>query len=249
MIGIVVTTYNRHNYTKELLRSIDKANLDDCTIVFVDDFSQEKEAVLLLKKIARKYTVIRNKKNLGVALSLKVGFEYLISKDCTTLMNLDNDAVVKPDFITKILSLHQRFPNRIVSGFNTSSVNEKGLIRHQIISEKDNYIEKRAIGGINFCFNKTTYYKYVKTSLMRYFTKLHNWDMGCCNRMSKDRLYPVVLKPSVVQHIGIQSTFKNRLNPDTSIDYDTQDIHKPTCGDRRLHLRTNDSTQVHRSGK
>lgn len=222
MIGIVITTYNRAEYTKRCLDSLRKANTSGCFILIVDDCSTEKDALDLLKsKTLGCDFILKTKKNKGVAGALRVGIDYLFSKGFPVVMNLDNDAIVASDFVDKITSLHYKFPDRVVSGFNTQSINEFGHIRHKVIKEADDYIIKKAIGGINFCFNEKVYRSFIRPALIRNRLKTQNWDSAACKIMSVRSIHPVVTKPSVIEHIGMKSTFEGRFNTDVSADFNT----------------------------
>ena len=216
-LGIVICTYERPNLLAQCMQSILAADKPLGTqIVFVDDNSKGKELEHILH--SHLYSVITKTENKGIHDSIKQGFNYLFyTQDCDVVMNLDSDAIIKKNGITKLLELHEQFPDTIVSGFNTlvpDSVTRKP--RHPIVSEFDNYVTKKSIGGINMVVNKNVYEKYVLPELHSY-----NWDWRVCHRMQKDNKLFIVSKPSVVQHLGIQSAIGgiHNINPDIADDF------------------------------
>jgi len=214
MLGLVVTQYNRGFYTERCIESLLSADLKDVFIVLVDDASTDPKAKELLRHPLFNATLV-NKRNLGVNLSLKSGWD-LCAKSCDVLMNLDNDALVSPDFVGRVLALLDVFPNRVVSGFNCQSVNERGQDRHPVVNETEYYIEKRKIGGINTCFTRQTYKKYILPNLR---PRLYNWDNRSTMNMSAKGLHPVVTKPSCIQHIGEISSLGHNFNIDYAADF------------------------------
>lgn len=214
MLGLVVTQYNRGFYTERCVESLLSAELKDVMLVLVDDASTDPKAKSLLTHPIFS-SVIVNRRNLGVNLSLKSGWDFC-AKKCDVLMNLDNDAIVAPDFVERVLALLDIFPNRVVSGFNCNSVNERGQGRHPVVNETEYYIEKRRIGGINTCFTTQTYRKYIVRNLR---PRMYNWDSRSTMNMSARGLHPVVTKPSCIQHIGEISSLGHNFNIDYATDF------------------------------
>lgn len=219
MIGIVVTIFGRPQYTRDCLSSLESADLSGCVLCLVDD----KSPCIVTRAMIESYTlntpVIKttNRRNLGVARSLVKGFD-LLFKDCDILLNLDNDAIVKPNFVSTLTELLDRFPDRVVTGFNTTTLNERGELRHPIISEGVDYVEKESCGGLNMVFTRKTYQNWVRPELIS-SSKMGNWDNNLTRKMSREGLYVVASKPSVVQHKGEVSTYRGRVNPDVSLDF------------------------------
>lgn len=218
MIGLVITVFNRPEYTRRCLDSLSQADLTNCTICIVDDGSRCKETKSLIDncELPAKTIKIRSRRNLGVSASLMTGFDTL--KDCDILTNLDNDAIIKPNFLSVLTNLLERFPDRIITGFNTDTINERGEVRHKIISDLKDHREKSSCGGLNTMFTKDTYLKWVRPELFS-SRKGGNWDTNVTRAMAAVGLHVIAAKPSVIQHIGTESTFKGRINPDVSLDF------------------------------
>ena len=193
-IGLLITTYNRPDYLRQCLESLCVAHLVGVETLIIDDHSTSPETIEILSKesICVNYNLI----NSGVHFSIKRGFDYLIKLGCDTLINLDSDTIVKPDFIDRIAYMLSLFPDKIVTGFNTTTGG-----RHKPVSYFDGGVYKRTIGGVNMCMTAETYKSIVRPCLVA-----TNWDWRVCEAMQKQNKYFVALSPSVVQHIGFVSS-------------------------------------------
>ncbi len=137
--GLQINTFNRPEYLAECLASLKAADLRGCKVIIVDDCSTDRETHRLIKESGFKtYSTARNG---GIKESLKLGYAKLIEAGCDVLINLDGDAVVKPDFLKVLLKLKEETWN-IVCGFNVDSkVNP-------VRGEGKGYVLKRHCNGI-----------------------------------------------------------------------------------------------------
>jgi glycosyltransferase involved in cell wall biosynthesis len=127
MIGLVITAFNRAKHTKGLMESLNQTLWpnEEVLIVYVDDCSIHDEAVDILHsfKIDGVPVIkVRNESNLGISQSLKTGFEICLDNGCDTLVNLDNDTIVKPNWLLELLYLHDWYFDDVITGFNTLSI-------------------------------------------------------------------------------------------------------------------------------
>lgn len=214
MIGIIIPVYNRPEYLQKCLDSLSQITTLPDDILFIDDGSTDISIHLMISDFCSRGVggVIGNGDNIGVRASLKKGIERLFGYGCDIIINLDSDAIVKPDFIDKLISLRDQHPGHIVSGFNAiSTVNP-------IIETYDNCCVKAYANGINMCFDKVQYEKYIKPALQ----KVGNWDYNTSLACREDNLPFYVTKPSVVQHIGLVSSMghtQGGVKSDEAYDY------------------------------
>jgi glycosyltransferase involved in cell wall biosynthesis len=225
-LGILIVCFNRAKYTRQCFQSIEKAKLPEgATIMLIDDCSTEKEAVELFQNFHINGVAViklRNDSNKGIKANLKTGFEKLFADGCSIVLNLDNDAVVKPDAFIKLQVTKLEFPAYILTGFNCNMLNPDGTERHPISEMKvDCYrkgtVFKKSVGGINFCLEMNNYSKYVQPAL----DHPGNWDHNACIAATKDGHPIVCLVPSVIQHIGLESSMGHMgTAPDVADDFD-----------------------------
>jgi glycosyltransferase involved in cell wall biosynthesis len=216
-IGIVLCTYNRPEYLTRTLASLSRATVPHGTLLcIVDDKSEDTK--LIDEFVFPNKHIIVNEKNSGIKHSLRRGAGYLFSHDCDLVINLDSDALMRNDFIEVLTSLHARFPDRIITGFHSTTLNDDGSERHKIIEEGEGYAVKKSVGGINMAFDKAVYEKYILPALQQG----GNWDHNACIAAGS----AVCAVPSVVDHIGFSSSMNHNEAPDTAESF--KHLHLPT---------------------
>lgn len=223
-IGIVITTFNRPNYLRQTLESLNRADLLDANILIVDDASRDIQA----QRLIRPYKTIRNIRNLSIRHSLQIGFDRLVSDGCDLLINIDSDVILRKDFLSKLIELHKQYPNQIVSGFNTLTKSRTGNVRHPIVSSHNGYVTKRSIGGVNMVMSVNTYLTIVKPALLESQRTRDHWDKIACRISNEQGKLIIVSSPSVIQHIGFDSAMGHRDNPDIAEDFE-HDFKRKLC--------------------
>lgn len=224
-VGIVVCSYNRAKYFKKTLECLKNSVIPKNTlIILVDDNSNEQESINLFENFyidgiqTIKY---RNEKNSKISFSLQTGFKRCFDEGCDFAINLDSDAIVKQNFIEVLTNLKKKFPKNIVTGFNSLNKNLNGTDRHPIIEnhESEGYHLKKSVGGINMCISKNEFDKYLNPTFKKVLADQGNWDHLTCIASLKDDLPIVVSVPSVVQHIGFESSMNHIEAPDVACDF------------------------------
>ncbi len=208
-VGLLIPVFNRPEYLRHCIESISRIRTEyQIELLFANDCSTDKDAILLISGLTNCINLMKNK---GVSNALRLGFNVLFAKGCDIIINLDSDAIVKPNAIEVLIDLKKRFPNKIISGFNTLTTDPKTkLPRHPILRQFDNHCIKKSIGGINMVITEDEYLEIVLPALK----KPGHWDWNVCSVVKEF----VVSTPSVVQHIGIDKGM-NLNNPDTAFDF------------------------------
>jgi len=196
-VGLVLVSYNRIKYLNQCIDSLLQSDLTKLGMLCcVDDCSTEDVMPHLrrLKGIQNTRVVIaKTPRNSQIWGSLYFGHNYLYEQGCDVMLNLDADAIVNKNWLNRLPDLHSRFPNDIISGFNTPT--------HPVTANLLDYYMKRTIGGINMVFTRNTYADIVRTAY-EYNT---SWDWEVSKRASYSGRRLIVSKPSVIQHIGYES--------------------------------------------
>lgn len=211
MTGLLITTYNRPNYLSLCFESLLRADLSNIDrIVIVDDNSTDPEVIPLINQFSIRVqcnvgTVLKQE-NKSIKDSLLTGINNLLEWGCDTFINLDGDAIVRNDFVDRLLDLKQKYPALIVTGFNCNTLNRDGSIRHKHLYSEPGAIFRESVGGINMCFHRDQYLKYIKPALVQTLNYGGNWDALSCKNSMADSLPIAVTVPSVVNHIGIKSS-------------------------------------------
>jgi glycosyltransferase involved in cell wall biosynthesis len=218
-IGLLITTYNRPEYLKQCLNSIwfsDRFQLDQ--VLIVDDCSTDETTMALIFKCPELVNadVIIKETNSGIHRSISIGCDRLfLHHQCDTVITIDGDTLVKPEWINALLTLHDRFPTNISSGFNTL-VRHPGQDkpRHDVHEWFDTYVTKHSIGGINMVFSFSIYHKIIKPCLVDL-----KWDARVSHEFKNRFWVFTVTRPSVVQHIGLEEGMHMTNNPDIAYDF------------------------------
>ncbi len=103
-VFIIILNWNGCADTIECLESLKKIDYPDYKIVVVDNASSDDSIDI----IPRKYTevsFIAVKKNLGFAGGNNVGIKYALENQADYILLLNNDTIVKPDFLTKLVEI------------------------------------------------------------------------------------------------------------------------------------------------
>jgi glycosyltransferase involved in cell wall biosynthesis len=204
-VTLVIPIYNRTEYVAQCFDSIIEASLPgDLQIILVDDASIDESLPGVITHFFEElderkimHCLITHDVNTGVSGSLKDGIELAFKEGCDIVINLDSDAIVKADFVQKLISLQNGLPHCISSGFNC--ISESNPIINKPFKD---CVTKAFANGINMCFNLTQYEKYIKPSLDKY----GNWDYNTSLACQVDNLPFIITSPSVVQHIGMVSS-------------------------------------------
>ena len=210
-VGIVITTFNRPEYLSTTFQSLKESCLNEklpfeVELVIVDDCSDNEETKKLIDKFELQHiqvTKYTKNTNSGVFNSLKEGFDYILTKGCDVLMNLDSDVIVKKDFLIKLKTAFDSLTFEILTGYNSKS--------HISLKHGDNHVQKKTLGGINMVFSPRTYMEIVRPCFRD--TKFDWYISACVEKI-------IALSPSVIQHIGYNGM--NSLNNekfDISVDF------------------------------
>ena len=222
--AILVTTYNRPEYLSKCFASLSELILNEGDIIIiVDDCSKDAETLRLIRSFShQKAGVIRIMKNAnkGIKNSLLVGYRKAFNElNCKFVINVDGDAIFKPNMANKLVEFKSRFPEKIITGFNTLSKNTKtNKPRHPIVETYPDYYVKKTIGGINLICNRNEFEFKIKQCLQ---SKGH-WDWKLCELLNGI----IVTRPSLVDHIGIDSSMNHSDNPDIACDF-YEKVHLP----------------------
>lgn len=209
MLGLLICTYNRSDYFRQCVNSLLMLERKPDMIVVYDDASTDTLVRVIAKDLARvceNMHFVENPSNRGIKNSMKRGCELLFSKGCDMVVNLDGDAIVKPNFLSRLIEVYDLCGGEcIVSGFNCDHPVNPIL---QYNDEHGVAFRKHA-NGINMCFSKSQYDSVLSKSL----NSDGNWDYNSAHKMPF-----AITVPSVVQHIGLVSSMGHNV-PDVAKDY------------------------------
>jgi glycosyltransferase involved in cell wall biosynthesis len=211
-IGLLICSYNRPDYLRQCLESLERADLSNVNnVLIIDDASNNLATKQILNESG--FTKHYQTRSGGIKRSMVDGCDLLFNYfHCDVVINLDGDAIVRNDFVDRLLDIWLDYPNSIITGFHSVTKNKNGSERHRIINENPCCYEKESVGGINLLFSKEEYHEHVLPSLL----KSGNWD----HEMSKSKGGILCVKESVVEHIGLISSMGHNGDvPDTAANF------------------------------
>jgi len=207
--GIIIPVYNRWEYFRHTLMSLNASIIPaGCTFYIINDGSTCDATLRLFNYFNFRHPVIKTTVNrLGVAQCLRKGFDMASNDGCNILCNLDSDVDVKEKWFDKLIKLHKHFPDAIVSGFNSNNKS------HKIIKTANTFYVKSSSGGINMMFSDRMYHRIIRGTLQD-----NKWDLDLSKVLQKRNIGIIVSRPSVVQHIGVDSVLGHKI-VDIAEDY------------------------------
>ncbi|GAI88318.1 unnamed protein product, partial [marine sediment metagenome] len=103
-VYIIILNWNGLQDTVECLESLKKITYQNCKILIIDNGSKIDEAKILKDKFGDFIETIRSDKNLGFAGGNNIGFDYALDNNADMILILNNDTIVNPDFLEKMVS-------------------------------------------------------------------------------------------------------------------------------------------------
>jgi len=100
-VDIIICAHNNKELTSQCLDSLLNLSYPNCRIILVDDCSSD-DSVSFLRNKYPTITIVENEKNLGAAKTRSNGIKLSKAKYIVTM---DNDAVLSPDWLTKMIEL------------------------------------------------------------------------------------------------------------------------------------------------
>lgn len=106
-VSIIILNWNNYEDTKECFESLAKVTYPNCEVVFVDNCSTDGSTEKLRAEFPQ-HPFIQTGANLGFSGGCNAGIRYAIENGADYIMLLNNDTVVKEDFLEPLV---QAFEN------------------------------------------------------------------------------------------------------------------------------------------
>lgn len=116
-IGLIIPLYNRYEITKICLEKLKETDINNYKIVIIDDYSNDINIINYCNSYQHNNStnqifVYHNNSNLGIAKTIKFGFDKLLELNCDIFINLDSVALVNIDTFTVLLILYNKINNK-----------------------------------------------------------------------------------------------------------------------------------------
>ncbi|MFC1496430.1 glycosyltransferase family 2 protein [Candidatus Margulisiibacteriota bacterium] len=101
-VYIIILNWNGAEDTVECLRSLQKIDYQNYSVLVVDNASDD-DSIDMIKREFKTLKIIRNNRNLGFAAGNNRGIKYALEQGADYLLLLNNDTVVEPDFLSRLV--------------------------------------------------------------------------------------------------------------------------------------------------
>ena len=222
LVWITILNWNGLDDTIRCLESVKEQRYNNLRTLVVDNGSHDDEASEIAKRFPD-VQIIRNKDNLGFTGGHNQGMEAALKANAEYVLVLNNDVVLSPDSIAKLVAFYQETPDAgMISPLILYADRERlwfgggqvamGMIRH---SHKGENVASLHLPDMPF---KTDYVPgtamLVSTQLIRKIGQLDNRyfayyeDLDWCQRAERQGYYAYIVPSAVVYHKKSGSTSK-----------------------------------------
>lgn len=101
-VGIVLVNYNGLRFMPECLESLARIDYAEARIVLVDNASAD-GSVAWVRQHFPSVEIIALPTNTGITGGNNAGMSWCLAHDCDSILLLNNDTVVQPDFLTRLM--------------------------------------------------------------------------------------------------------------------------------------------------
>lgn len=102
-IAIIVLNWNGRDLTLDCLRSLEAVSTPNLRILVVDNASTDGSADAVRARYGTRVTVMENAANIGFAAGNNAGIRRALADGADFVLLLNNDTVVAPDFVDRLL--------------------------------------------------------------------------------------------------------------------------------------------------
>lgn len=221
-----MTVHNRPEATAASFFCLQRTDWpENSFVVIVDDGSDDRTMKLCTDlKLPVAVHYIRNYQAQGVQRALLKGMTFAFDLGATIVCNLDNDVLLRKEWLKTLVNAKKRHSQHIVTGFNCFTRNRDGSERHKVVADYGDYNLKESVGGINMVVEYPQWRDYMKPALARSIDRGGNWDHLTCIASMTEGYAIVCVSPSVVQHQEVKSSMGHHEKPDSADDFFALDL-------------------------
>ena len=127
-VSIIIVTWNGKKYAFDLIDSLKKIKYKNYDLIVVDNGSTDGIQKEIKKKYSKVATLIENRKNLGLAEGTNIGIRESIRRKSKYVLVMNQDLIVKPDFLDILVDAMERNLKVSVSGPKIYYMEPKNMI-------------------------------------------------------------------------------------------------------------------------
>jgi GT2 family glycosyltransferase len=131
-ICIVIPVHNRIRYTRSCLRSLYQQSFGNFEIIVVDDGSKDGTGEMIESEFPD-VVVLRGDGNLWWTRAINMGVEYALARKADYIITLNDDIVLKDNFIEKMILQSAENPRALLGGVEVDSITKKPTYGGKVI--------------------------------------------------------------------------------------------------------------------
>lgn len=133
MLCVVIPVYNRIQFTKECLESLDRQTMKADMIIVVDDGSTDGTQEVL-KEWFPHVTVLRGTGGLYWTASINMGIRHALLLGADQVMTLNNDTIASERFIEMMVAASKAVPRALIGALDVDSSTKKPYYGGEIVN-------------------------------------------------------------------------------------------------------------------
>jgi Predicted glycosyltransferases len=102
-VSIILLNYNGAEDTLECVKSLEKINFENYSIIIVDNQSTDNSYNIIKENLGHKHVILSSGKNGGFAYGNNIGIRYALEQGADYVLLLNNDTLVEPDFLQELV--------------------------------------------------------------------------------------------------------------------------------------------------
>lgn len=139
MIYIVIPVFNRKNFTRDCLLSLQKQTNTAYKVIVVDDGSTDGTADMLREEFPEVETLFGDG-NLFWTASVNMGIRHALKQGADYVMTMNNDVEVAPDFIQNTYKWAKEKPEAVIGALEMDAETREPIFGGEIIDFKLNKV-------------------------------------------------------------------------------------------------------------
>ena len=124
---IVIPVHNRKLSTKKCLESLLWQTLSDFHVVVVDDGSTDGTSEMIQQDFPETI-LLKGDGNLWWTGATNLGVKYALERNADLIVTLNNDVLVKKDYVEKLVEAHRKEPDALIGSINLTQEEPSRLL-------------------------------------------------------------------------------------------------------------------------
>ena len=142
-IFIILVNYNGYEDTVDCIESLKNIDYYNYKILVIDNASTD-DSYNKLNTLKGEFILLKSEKNLGFSGGNNIGIEYAMNHEADYVMLLNNDTLVEPDFLNKMIETAEVYKDSGIVGCKMMYYPKKDIIWYG-----GGYIDWRKYSGVH----------------------------------------------------------------------------------------------------